>query len=365
MVGGPYATPRPMDAAMPRHSRAPSRVAGIDAGRVMATFAIVWVHTSEIQGIPAQWSALGRFGTSFYIVSAVLMSARPLFLGRVTDGPTVLRKRAKRLLIPFLLWSVVYAAFYFGTMLPQGYQVAEVTRYWGLLTGTAPHLWFLPFAFVASAATAFTVPVLLRWKTERLLVLLVGLVLGAYALSYGLLLPELDRQALTRLRLVRLGRWIEELPLLLGALAGVALYGRSLGILERLGRKRRRRLALLCAFLLVVTQIAYFFLLEPLRQRFWTEIRIFANVSGALWLIVCVAERNSSLIKRFAPLGRATYFAFLAHQLVLDLTKRTLSQLPGHGSLGFALGSSMGIFAVSATLGWYAPRIRGLRWLVP
>lgn len=350
---------------MPSQSTHPSRVAGIDAGRALATLGIVWVHTSEIQGLSASYAALGRFGTSFYIIGAVLMSARPFFFGRTPSALRVIRKRATRLLVPFLLWSLVYAGFYLLSMLPQGYDLADITLYWGPLAGTAPHLWFLPFAFVAGVLTALTMPYLLRLRVR---ILCLGLVVGfvaAACLSYALWLPELDRPALTRLRLVRLGRWVEEWPLLVAAVFGVAAYGRSMSSLEKLGRRRRRQLATAALVAWGVTQTAYFFWLEPLQRVFWTEVRLFANLAGALWLVACIAERRSVLIRRIAPLGRATYFAFLCHQLVLDLCKRSLSQLPGHGTLAFAVLSTLAIFGISATLGWYAPRVRALRWLVP
>lgn len=347
--------------ALPGHAR---RVRGIDAGRVLATFGIVWVHTSEIQGVDANWAALGRFGTSFYIVSAVLMSARPFFFGRQPARLGVLLRRGQRLLVPYLLWCALYGAFYLGTMMPRGATFSDIARYWGPLSGTAPHLWFLPFAFVVSVLCIGLMPWLLRQKHSLLVTLMLSVPLGSYLISYSIL-PELDREALTRLRLVRLGRFIEELPLALSSIVGVALYGSLLFRLETMGRRKRRRLALFCGVGFACVQLAYFFLLEPLRTVFWTEIRVFANLAGAFFLVACVAERNNPLIRRIAPFGSATYFAFLAHQLVLDLSKKTLSGLPGHGSLLFALLSSAAIFALSFALGWLAPRLRPLRWLVP
>lgn len=346
-------------------SRPQTRILAIDAGRLVATFGIVWVHVSEAQGLPARAAALGRFGTSFYIASAVLMSALPFF--RVPGRPArdVIRQRARRLLVPFLLWSAIYAAFYLGTMLPQGYPLAKVVSLWGPLAGTAPHLWFLPFAFLASTLCATLMPRLLAWPERTLAWTMVACALGSYFFSYGLLLPTLDHGGLATWSLVRLGRYIEEAPLALTAIFAVAWYGKARVRLGQWGARGRRRLATRLGLAFILVQMAYFFALEPLRHLFWTEVRAFANVLGALWLAICVALRKNRPIAWLARFGRATYFAFLVHQLLLDLVKVPLERLPGHGGAPFALLTSAGIFLASLTLGTWVPKVRWLRPLVP
>jgi hypothetical protein len=348
----------------PLTRQASDRIVAIDAGRLVATFAIVWVHVSEAQGLAPRLSALGRFGTSFYIVSAVMMTALPSFRPVPKPAQQVIRARAKRLLVPFLLWSAIYAAFYLGTMVPQGYSIDQVISLWGPLAGTAPHLWFLPFAFLSSALTAVLMPHLLALSERTLWRAFVVCVLASYALSYALL-PTLDQEGLRRIGLVRLARYVEEAPLALSAMLGVALYGKTRRKLGRLGRRRRLRIAGLLGAAFVVTQIAYFFALEPLRVLVWTEVRIFANVLGALWLGLCLALRNSAAIGLLSQFGRATYFAFLVHQLLLDLVKVPLESLVGHGHVGPALAATIGIFSVALVMGVWVPTVRVLRPLVP
>jgi len=348
----------------PLTRRASDRIVAIDAGRLVATFAIVWVHVSEAQGLAPRLSALGRFGTSFYIVSAVLMSALPSFRELPRPAHQVIRARARRLLVPFLLWSTIYAAFYLGTMLPQGYSIAQVASLWGPLAGTAPHLWFLPFAFLSSALTAVLMPHLLALSERTLWRAFVACALASYALAYALL-PTLDQEGLRRMGLVRLARYVEEAPLALAAMFGVALYGKTRRRLGRFGKRRRLYLAGLLATAFAITQIAYFFALEPLRVLLWTEVRIFANVLGALWLGLCLALRNGAAIGLLSKFGRATYFAFLVHQLLLDMIKVPLEHLVGHGHLGPALAATIAIFSVALALGVWVPRVRALRPLVP
>src|SRR5690606_35965581 len=88
-----------------------SRLVGLDAARVLATFGIVWTHVAEGQGQSYGWTALGRFGTSFYIIVAAIFVVRGAersvprpFLGEV-------RERGRRLLKPYVVWSVVYGLY--------------------------------------------------------------------------------------------------------------------------------------------------------------------------------------------------------------------------------------------------------------
>lgn len=345
--------------------RAPSRVTGLDAARVLATLGIVWVHTSEIQGQDASVSTLGRFGTSFYVLAAIFLSARGHLRRPETKTLDVVKKRAQRLLVPFLVWCAIYATFYLSTMVPQGHSVDSISRYWGPLFGTAPHLWFLPFAFVAGALASYGVPRLMRLPGWLLVPMGIALTLGTYACVYGWGYLALDKEWTTAVRLHRLDRWLEEAPLTIGGIFGVAIYGRYLPQLSRMGRRNRHRLSLYAFIAFAVVELAYAIFLDDLGVIFWNRVRFMANIAGAFWLVAFMSARDGKWISKLAPLGRATYFAYLSHQLILDSTKRLLTFVPGHGSLWFSLFSSLGIFLLAVGLGLWVQRVRLLKWLSP
>lgn len=342
-----------------------SRVTGLDAARVIATFGIVWVHVSEIQGQPAALCTLGRFGTSFYTLAALFLSSRAYFVGKDPDALGIIKRRAKRLLIPYLIWCVLYACFYFLTMYPQGHPVEAITRHWGPFFGTAPHLWFLPFAFCAGAIATYAVPRLMKLPGWFLIAGGSIVTLGIYVYIYGWGYNEVDQQALNAYRVNRLDRWVEEVPLVCGALFGLAIYGKYIRRLARIGRKRRIQIAWVSFFLFVTTQCCYAVFLEDLGSLFWNRVRFFANLAGAFWLVAVVAARDNRWTKRLAPLGRATYFAYLSHQMILDSIKRQLTLLPGYSSLVFAILSTLLIFAASVALGLVVARVKLLRFLSP
>jgi peptidoglycan/LPS O-acetylase OafA/YrhL len=250
-------------------------------------------------------------------------------------------------------------------MRPQGHPVAVITRYWGPLFGTAPHLWFLPFAFLAGVLASLSVPRLMKWPGWALIGGGLVLTLASYIYVYGWGYQALDKEWITVHRIHRLARWVEEAPLTIAGIFGVAIYGKYLPQLSRIGRKKRERLALLAFGGFVLAQVAYYVYLNDLGAIFWNRVRFFANIAGAFWLIAFVAAREGKWINRLAPFGRATYFAYLSHQLILDAAKRLLTFVPGYGTLWFAFASSFGIFAVAVGLGLLVARVKLLRWLSP
>lgn len=338
---------------------------GLDAARVLATLGIVWVHVAEIQKQQPKFNTLGRFGTSFYILAAIFLAARGHIDRPDTRTIDVAGRRARRLLVPYLLWSAIYAVFYGFTMRSQGHPWEAITRHWGLLFGTAPHLWFLPFAFVAGVAASFLVPRLLKLPGWFLIYGGLFLTLGAYVFVYAWAYRAIDQPYLDSIYLNRLDRWTEEAPMVLGAIFGVAIYGKYLNRLSRIGRSKRIRLSRICFFAFILTQIAYCVFLDDLGSYFWNRVRFFSNIAGAFWMIAFLAAWRGKWTRRLAPLGGATYFAYLSHQMILDGVKSRLTDWPGYGSLCFAILSTLAIYGLAVALGFLVRRVKILRWLSP
>lgn len=122
------------------------RNASFDYARLIASIGIIWFHTS------APYGHIGYSGLAYFLI-LIPMLALPQ-IGKLRQlrhrAPPILRyaaARGQRLLMPWLLASLVYG----------GLKTLDVARgaAWGdefnttmWLTGTAVHLWFLPFAFV-------------------------------------------------------------------------------------------------------------------------------------------------------------------------------------------------------------------------
>jgi surface polysaccharide O-acyltransferase-like enzyme len=150
---------RTQPASEPTRSR-PARVEGYDWIRLLAAINVVIFHVASTPS-----GLIGRGGVPAFLMIAGSIPAMRL---EIEPFGRFLRHRARRILIPWLFWSGLYAA-------------VAGARYWrhgivpewsihSLFVGTAIHLWFFPAAFVGglliwpllrfvnslSAAAAFT-----------------------------------------------------------------------------------------------------------------------------------------------------------------------------------------------------------------
>ncbi|WP_417806596.1 acyltransferase family protein [Thioclava sp.] len=104
----------------------------MDYIRLLAAFAIVWFHSN------APGHQLAYLGLPFFLVLLGLPSRASL------------KVKARRLLRPFVVWSLIYSGAKMVQALLRHEPPLGWLEPWMLMTGTSLHLWFLPFAFVVS-----------------------------------------------------------------------------------------------------------------------------------------------------------------------------------------------------------------------
>ncbi len=113
------------------------RFAGVEWLRIVAVLHVLWVHTHP--GAPHLGGPLA------------LMAVAVAFAARAPRGASmtsVVRRRAARLLVPWVFWSVVYGFFVARRALASGGPWPSGFETWMVLTGPVIHLWFLPACFV-------------------------------------------------------------------------------------------------------------------------------------------------------------------------------------------------------------------------
>lgn len=145
------------------------RMVWFDANRVVAAMAVVLIHSStDFAGgafpkaepldrlVPVLARALGEFsGSEMFFTFSLFLLAHKLDRRRPTWGAAI-ADQARRLLVPFVAWTVVYALFRLIKAQEFGYAPAILEqlgqwRSWAgyLLLGNAQyHLHFLPTLFV-------------------------------------------------------------------------------------------------------------------------------------------------------------------------------------------------------------------------
>lgn len=148
----------------------------IDIVRILSAFGIVWYHVNA----PG-----GDFGYSG-IVCFLELSA--FFLCAQEPSRNYFKKRAERLLIPWLFWSIIYGFL----NLAKGHKFLGVADSMTatIFTGTYIHLWYLPFLFICGLIVSPVVIFIRHWRNTM------GVMLVAIIVSdLGLVLSSILRSA--------------------------------------------------------------------------------------------------------------------------------------------------------------------------
>ncbi len=258
------------------------RNATLDIARLLAAFGIVLFHAGA-PGRSIGYAALPFFLMLLIVLGLPAAAARPF--------GSFMTNRARRLLIPWGIWSALYGAV---KLLEVGFTQKTYAQEFTLsmlLTGPALHLWFLPFAFVAS----LTLPPLVRlWPAttagqSRMLGLLLVASFASLALQQG---PPLS---------IPLAQWATALPALgIGVALGLSRGNTALTIGAALG-----------IFLLGTAAFAL---------GWTTGLLQLGLASAALLLCLAVQSRETALSRLCAQTSLTVY---LVHPLILSILRRS------------------------------------------
>ena len=125
--------------------------ATVDYLRMLAAILIVLFHA----GAPAGGFSVAAVGVfAFFFAFFTLRSVR----AEATDTP--IRNKARRLLRPWLTWSLLYAALILGGALTSDQSVPAAFADWLPPHATQYQLWFLPWAFVVALVLIGAAPLI-------------------------------------------------------------------------------------------------------------------------------------------------------------------------------------------------------------
>lgn len=277
------------------------RNATLDHARLLAAFGIVLFHS----GAPG--SALGYAALPFFLMLMIVMSGP---VGRRSSFGDFAGGRATRLLGPWLIWSAVYGGLKLTEVAVTGKPLASEFEPWMLLTGPAMHLWFLPFALVASLAA---------WPLLRRS----GPSFGPALVLTGLGVLGLGADQ-GQIWVVPVAQWVHVLPAL-GLGLGLALVAHN--------RQTTLRHGLPLVALFAGAALA----------AGWTT-GLGQIVLAALAVIACLVlplpETRASRVAAATALG-----VYLSHPLVMSVLERTTNVAPQ--SLALAGLTAAGAFGIA------------------
>ena len=131
------------------------RIEMLDAVRFLAAAGVILLHSVPLYPPNVSLGALGRFAVPFFTMVAVALTVDGI--RRKPDGllKAYVKGRFQRIYAPFLVWTAIYLL-----LRNVKYQfIAHEPWVWPdwsmLLSGSAHHLWFLPFILGVTMAAAF------------------------------------------------------------------------------------------------------------------------------------------------------------------------------------------------------------------
>lgn len=326
----------------------------------------MWLH-SHVGANPASSSAIGRLTVPFFCFIAGVFLVHALRGRAAEETRPFLRRRAARLYVPFVIWTVIYAlARLGGSLLTDKPHGLSPSLDW-FAVGTMHHLWFLPFLLLATVLFAWPLRAVLPHPGLARSLAAMLIVGGAAMTLYPILVYPTGRMEVVYFEHFH-AKWAEESASDLDWTYFVDrvwsrspgfMWGVAAGIL--LGANwRRLRLGAWGVALggaACVGSIAWY----------WATGRnpVAANVGGVGLVALGMGLGSSALTRRLAPLGALTYGIYLVHILIV-LGIWTFARMvkadarPWVGEVVFVLA-----LAGSVAITWLARRWRVGRWAFP
>lgn len=320
----------------------------VDVVRVLGAFLVVLAHTG-MWGNQTKWAfplfyAVSRNGVPiFFMVSGFLL------LSKQEDLFSFLKKRARRIFIPFLFWSLVYDLYAHQEILTNPITLEVVARI-VLRIARGPragHLWFF---YTLIGLYLFT-PILRLFVTKAQKADFLYYI-GLWLFSIPVL------KILESFTPIRLGL---ELPMFSGYI-GYYLLGYYLGRMES---SRKQAILAFILFMLAAgfTFIVMLFDLPPQDEtvfRSYLSLNVIVMSGAAFFLLKHLAQSQSS--HWWTSLSQTTLGIYLIHPLVIEW----LAQGPfltikakGPALIWIPLVAFL-VFSLSSSLVWILQKIPGL-----
>lgn len=293
----------------------PPRMIGIDAGRVIAALAVVWLHTtvsyeSDGHGALSLWcgESLGRFGMRFFSFITIILIGVIVQRDSARTIAAYALRRCQRIYIPFLIWSAIYYAlsilkrlYFHQDFIPPDWSM--------LLTGKMYHLWFLPFALFSGTFAFVLLKGIIVLKstmlriTTGILCILGGLALALlYPMPYATHTPT-DAQSTLQGFTYWWHHVAGTLPAMLWALGSVTLWPKLKLVIHQSTQ-------------LVWISLAAWLLVTCLVQ-FVGRYSILVNLAAVSFGLAALGNWRIPPIAALATFGRHAFGIYLIHPVFL------------------------------------------------
>lgn len=272
------------------------RIANIERLRILSAAAVVCFHTCGELSIARHLGTVGILVFLITLCAFVVNRPEPL------DPAIAIRRKARRLLKPWLFWSMVYGILPVLKVVHRGVPFSDAFDWTMLVTGTRIHLWFLPFAFAAALLLVFVHRALADRPNPHIVT--AAILMGVLSV-FGFSIIQSCVQPPTPLR-----QWVLGAPAIVLGLA----VGR---ITVQHKAEDRRNLYLLT----ILSPLAAYAALAWLFSGSWVEYAgTFAFRYCASVAVICFAlQRQGTLDPISRKLASLSYGIYLVHPLIMVL----------------------------------------------
>ena len=276
------------------------RIGNIERLRFLAACGVVSMHTSTV--LPSSFGSVGLLVLLLILCIFVVRRDHPRELGPLA------KRRADRLLKPWLFWSVIYGILALAKVFYEGVPFSAVFTPAMLLTGTRIHLWFLPFGFAAAVLLGLVHQRIVR-VPDTITVAIAGFAGALCVFVYPFV------QANTSLG-EPFEQWSYGFPAIPLGLA----IGRAAALPDR----RRRRNLYLLVELLVAAACAAYVVFAELRYGVWLDRGGMHAIQYAMAVgTVCIALHWQGKLDPISKaLALSSYGIYLVHPLIVVFLSR-------------------------------------------
>ena len=350
-----------------------TRHGGLDLLRVLAIYMVMQIHAGEFEYIGADGTVLHTPGSwAVAWTNSLLRVCVPLFvmitgffLFPVGDERRFFRKRFTRVLIPFVVWCIVYAVYFYArgqaTLHATLLHIAKIPVNYGTEVG---HLWFVYMLM----GIYLIAPVVSPWVVSASRGSM-ELFLALWAVT--LLLPYIHLYASEVL-----GECFWNSTPTLYYFSGFLGYAVLAAYIRRFGMAPSPRLNLLAVLMIVLGyavtlggflhRLGYVQQVKDLELTWnFTTLNVALMTAGLFLLFRNVSAGHSTAPawRLIDGLSRLSYGMYLAHILVLDAVHSLLAPLLANAFLRIP-AVALTTFILTALLVRLISRLPGSRYLI-
>ncbi len=325
------------------HAHAGTRLALLDAMRVVAAIGIIWVHAAQ-SAAGKQLNPIGTFGVPFYTYLAVLFMARGLTrTDQQRSLGVYILSRLYRVYLPFLFWSAIYLALQETKGFLETHHLPNL--HWHVLYyGGHEHLWFLPYLLVVTVVGAILVCLLHDRPRARRTVSIVLVLLGVASCFW-------KQPAWIEARIDDVEFWryaFRAMPTVFFSIA-LALETASRGTLPRSTPQ-------------VATGGLFLVLLALMLQVSEGPLKALRTCAGFGVLLIALLPIHAPFWERVGRLGRYSYGIYLSHLLFIRIVVLWMHRYEVRPSLTLDVLTFVFAFVSASVLSVLMSQSKYTRW---